>query len=412
MPNNGTWASGDELLVHLFGELPAIAPAVIALILYALAGAAALILTWRTRAWFMAIVTATAWLEALGFAARVLVIRSPSLNVYIGMQALLIITPVILPLVDYIVVGRLVALGDAGALHRWIKPHYIPRFFLASDVFTLMLQGAGGGLISGTDPKSRDMGRNLLLAGLFLQLGFFTAFTWLTAWAQTSKPFGLRDRTSDLVPRLGTVFACLYTTIVLMYVRNIFRTVEFIMGYDGYLATHEAFFYGFDFVPIFGSVLIFCVWHFGYYMPPPAKGAAAGSSFAAAGSSSAVSPVSKLEMMEAGQQGEHFQKEGKQVAVAESSADAAVGSAVAASGPAAAFSGSSGGSRSNSGVRTCWTCPARGAAGSSSSRGGAATAAAAGPGSSGSSLPVSSLPLGFAAERQNVVVVIPASGDQ
>lgn len=92
-------------------------------------------------------------------------------------------------------------------------------------------QGAGGGLISGTDPKSRDMGRNLLLAGLFMQLGFFTCFSWLTAWVQTSKDFALRDRTAaaGLVPRLGTVFACLYTTIVLMYLRNIFRTVEFIM---------------------------------------------------------------------------------------------------------------------------------------------------------------------------------------
>ncbi|KAG2425793.1 hypothetical protein HXX76_013418 [Chlamydomonas incerta] len=388
MPNNGTWATGDDLLVQLFGEMPAIAPAVIALILYALAGLVALLLTWRTRAWFMCVVTITAWLEALGFAARVIVINSPNLNVYIGMQALLIITPVILPLVDYIVVGRLVALGDAAALHRWIKPVYIPRFFLASDVFTLMLQGAGGGLISSTDPKSRDMGRNLLLAGLFLQLGFFTAFTALTAWAQTNRGFGLRERSKALIPRLGTVFACLYTTIALMYLRNIFRTVEFIMGYDGYLATHEAFFYGFDFVPIFGSVLIFCVWHFGYYMP--AKGD--GSSFIS--SSTPVSPM-KLEMMEAGQQ----EKEGRQVAVAESSVAAVVGSAVAASAHAG---------RSSGGVRTCWMCPARGAGsnGSRGSDGGAGGAVATG-GSSSSALPPSSRPLGYAAERGNVVVVIP-----
>eukprot|EP00198_Chlamydomonas_reinhardtii_P000961 XP_001690296.1 predicted protein [Chlamydomonas reinhardtii] len=310
------------------------APAVLALILYALGGLVALILTCRTKAWFMSVVTITAWLEALGFAARVMVINSPNLNVYIGMQALLIITPVILPLVDYIVVGRLVGLGDPAALHRWIKPVYIPRFFLASDVFTLMLQGAGGGLISGTDPKSRDMGRNLLLAGLFMQLGFFTCFSWLTAWVQTSKDFALRDRTAaaGLVPRLGTVFACLYTTIVLMYLRNIFRTVEFIMGYDGYLATHEAFFYGFDFVPIFGCVVLFCVWHFGYYMP--VKGA--GSGFSA--SSTPVAPL-KLELMEAGQyqkeagqyqmEAGQYQKEGKPAAVAESSTAAVAGSAVA-----------------------------------------------------------------------------------
>ena len=55
-----------------------------------------------------------------------------------------------------------------------------------------------------------------------------------------------------------SVFGALHATMVLVYIRNIFRIVEFSQGFYGYLATHEEFFYGFDFAVVFGHVGVWC----------------------------------------------------------------------------------------------------------------------------------------------------------
>lgn len=53
-----------------------------------------------------------------------------------------------------------------------------------------------------------------------------------------------------------------------MYVRNVFRFIKFTQGYDGYLASHETYFYIFDFALIFSSFLLYLWFHFGLYMTP------------------------------------------------------------------------------------------------------------------------------------------------
>ncbi|GFR44602.1 hypothetical protein Agub_g5885 [Astrephomene gubernaculifera] len=251
----------EQILIQYFHEIPKSAPAYAALVLYFIGGLIVFFQSWKTKAWFMTVVSATAWLEVIGFGFRVAMIASPDRLVFIMMQCFLIITPVILPLVDYIVVGRLMRFGDGSKL--FMKPHWVARFFLTSDFFCLFLQGGGGGLISSDNPKSQQLGQKVILIGLFGQLGFFTFFTFLTVYIQRSKSFALQERV--VVP--SQIFTCLYVTIAMMYVRNIFRCVEFIMGYDGYLASHEEFFYAFDFAMIFGCILVFSALFFGYYMP-------------------------------------------------------------------------------------------------------------------------------------------------
>ncbi|KAG2488286.1 hypothetical protein HYH03_013136 [Edaphochlamys debaryana] len=265
-PSSPSPMTDMEEFDRLFASWPVSAPAYVALVLFVLGGLVCLVLTIRSRAWFMTTVTVTAWLEALGYVFRLVFIEHPNMNVYIMMQCLLIITPVILPLVDYVVVGRLMMLGDPQ--HLSFRPVWVARLFFASDILTLSIQGAGGAMISSTDLQTQDMGTSLMLIGLSLQLGFFTLFTCLALWMQHSAKFALKERAN---PK-PQIFWCLYSTIALMYIRNIFRVVEFVMGYDGALATHEEYLYGFDFVPIFLCVVIFCVYHYGFLLPEGAGG--------------------------------------------------------------------------------------------------------------------------------------------
>ncbi|KXZ51322.1 hypothetical protein GPECTOR_13g809 [Gonium pectorale] len=255
--------SKEEFLMRVFHEIPKEVPAYIALFLYFAVGAVMLFLTYRTRAWFMLCVTVTAWFEVIGFAIRLLMIKgpNPTLGQFIGMQAILIITPVLLPIADYIMVGRLMTQGDASKLR--IKPHWVARLFTASDIISLVVQSGGAGLISSDNPSTQKMGTGVMLVGLALQLGFFSCFTVIAVYVHKSRVFALRN-----AEYWRPVFLCMYLTIALMYVRNIFRVAEFATGYDGYLASHEVFFYVFDFAVLFVCICVFCCYHYGFYPVP------------------------------------------------------------------------------------------------------------------------------------------------
>lgn len=145
--------------------------------------------------------------------------------------------------------------------------NFVAKMFTASDIFCLILQSAGGGLFASSDPHTQQMGRNLLLIGLLLQMGFFTFFSFLVVYADYSPDIELRGP-------LGSrkLFFCLYANISLMFIRNIFRVFEFALGFGNPLSTKEVFLYIFDFVPIYCCFILFCVLHFGFFLGGSARG--------------------------------------------------------------------------------------------------------------------------------------------
>jgi hypothetical protein len=181
---------------------------------------------------------------------------------------MLIVPPVLLAVVEYIAVGRLLAMSAAGRASRLSK--WVTRAFTASDVLCLLIQGGGGGLAGSGDDRLRTMGSRVMLVGLALQLGFFSAFTAVTVHVQREPRFGFAG-----ARRVRPLFAAIYATVALMFLRNIFRVVEFGLGYTGYLATHEVFFYCFDLAPILSCFVIFTLFHYGLYLPVAAEVAAA-----------------------------------------------------------------------------------------------------------------------------------------
>ena len=249
----------DTVIFRWFHEYPKIAPAVIALVLYLLAGAAILVVTIRARSWFMLTITVTAVLEFAGYAARVHMLQNPSMGPYVTSKALLIISPVLLSIVNYITVGRILRYVDTSK--GWLKPAWVGWIFTASDIFCLLLQGSGGGLSASVDASSRTLGKNLLLVGLAIQMFFFTIFLCITVYIHRCRAYNLMGN-----EQFRPIFIGLYSTIGLMYVRNVFRFIEFTQGHLGYLATHEAYFYIFDFALIFSCFLLYYFYHMGYYL--------------------------------------------------------------------------------------------------------------------------------------------------
>ena len=105
-----------------FGQIPKEGAAIFALIVFFLVGCANLAITCKTKSWFMLTVAFTAALEVAGYAFRIVMLHKPTYGSYVAMQALLIISPIFLALVDYSAVGKLMRLADG---HGWLNPSWV-----------------------------------------------------------------------------------------------------------------------------------------------------------------------------------------------------------------------------------------------------------------------------------------------
>ena len=252
------YTGNNAEIYYYFHQIPKEAPAIFALVIFTLMGLVNLGITCKTRAWFMLIVAATAGLEAAGYACRIVMLNKPGYGAYVAMQALLIISPIFLALVDYAATGKLMRMAHGGGC---LNPAWVARGFFASDILCLAIQGGGAGLSSSETASSLNISKALLIVGLVLQLVFFTCFTSLTLYINVKRKYGLRG-----VREFTPIFICLYCTIGCLYIRSIFRLIEFSGGWFGYVATHESFFYCFDFLMTFLCFVIFTVLHFGFYL--------------------------------------------------------------------------------------------------------------------------------------------------
>lgn len=114
----------QEEIYQWFHDIPKEAPAIFALAFIFLFGCINFAITCKTRTWFMLIVAFTAGLEVAGYICRVIMLHHPAYGPYVSMQALLIISPIFLALVDYDAVGKLIKMGGAaGALKSgpWVS---------------------------------------------------------------------------------------------------------------------------------------------------------------------------------------------------------------------------------------------------------------------------------------------------
>lgn len=254
----GGYTGLDAHIYQWFHQIPKQAPAIFALIMFALMGSINLGITIKTRAWFMLTIAFTAGLEVGGYACRIVMLHNPGYNPYVAMQALLIVSPIFLALVDYSATGKLMRMAHGGGR---LHPGWVAKGFFASDILCLAIQGGGAGLSSSEKSGNQNIAKMLLIVGLVLQLIFFTIFTSITLYMNLNRKYGLRG-----VKAFRPIFICLYSTIALMYIRSIFRVVEFSGGWFGNVATHEAYFYCFDFLMIFFCFVIFTWYHFGFYL--------------------------------------------------------------------------------------------------------------------------------------------------
>ncbi|KAL2817579.1 RTA1 like protein [Aspergillus granulosus] len=224
---------------------------------------------WRGRArYFLAFVIGGVF-QIIGYICRIIAHdNKESIPIYSIQTILILLAPPLYAASIYMVLGRLIAFLHAEKLSV-ISVRWMTKIFVAGDVIAFVMQAAGGGIMATGTIENYELGEDITVGGLAVQLAFFSVFM------VTCGIFHRRIRQSptheatalsaSLREQKGrgweTVLVGLYIASILILVRSIFRVIEYVQGNDGYLISHEVFMYVFDSALMFLTMVVMNVCH-------------------------------------------------------------------------------------------------------------------------------------------------------
>ncbi|EEP79209.1 predicted protein [Uncinocarpus reesii 1704] len=204
-------------------------------------------------------------MEVLAYAIRCASVEQPgSIPLYALSSSLVVIAPVFICASLYMLMGRLIRAGIPEAKNQQrifgIPPHWLPRIFVTSDVFSFLTQASGSGIASAGnwEGSEKEAGTNVLIGGLALQLATFSLFLVIVLVFH-QRVHSLRRSVDD---NLKKVLIGLYISGLFIWLRCVYRLIEFALGIDGYPFSHEWCLYVLEACP-----MLFALCALGYYHP-------------------------------------------------------------------------------------------------------------------------------------------------
>ncbi|KAK6209284.1 hypothetical protein LQW54_006388 [Pestalotiopsis sp. IQ-011] len=243
---------------------PSLAAAVVFVSLFAITTILHLVQLIRKRTWYFIPFVIGGIFETIGYIGRtVSATQTPNwtLNPYIIQTLLLLIAPALFAASVYMILGRIVRLVD-GAPHSIIPVQWLTKIFVATDVISFFMQGAGGGMLSSAKNQSGlELGENIIIGGLVVQLVGFSVFIVVASifhWRTVRQP---TEASRTIAVDWQRFMYVLYAVSALILVRSVFRTVEYAQGFGGSLQQSEVWLYVFDATLMFLASALLVVWH-------------------------------------------------------------------------------------------------------------------------------------------------------
>ncbi|KAL9594712.1 MAG: hypothetical protein Q9219_006876 [cf. Caloplaca sp. 3 TL-2023] len=236
-----------------YGYLPSIAPGVVFSILFGLT------MTWhayqafRTRTGWLSVFAVGALGELVGWIARAVANDCAySVPVFQLQLSVLIISPTFITAGIYVILSRMIPL--VGTEKSPIKPRTYLFIFITVDIISLAIQAAGGGKAAAGFSKGTDTetGTNIMVAGIIFQMVSIIVFEVLFCLVIfRALPQITASRPLFLLSGATTV------SVACILVRSVYRTIELLQGWRGYLITRERYFIALDGTMILLSLLVY-----------------------------------------------------------------------------------------------------------------------------------------------------------
>ncbi|KAL1410302.1 hypothetical protein Q8F55_004308 [Vanrija albida] len=265
-------------------------------------------------------------LEVIGWAGRVWSSQNPhAFDPFIMQITCLIIGPVFFSAWDYTMLGACIArLGPQFAV---LGAKWYLMVFIVADVVSLVLQaiGGGGASVAAQDGKDTSKSTNIMVAGILFQLAATTIFAVLAAdfmyRVVFNKPYAFRERQiarahskalakqaeaaggtelmpasnesvlstdpKDTAPADGApaapdaadirgvqyLLGGVAVATLLIVVRGVYRSIELLQGWNGYIITHEPYFIWLDGFPMILCMTVLAVAYPGWLLSQTHAGA-------------------------------------------------------------------------------------------------------------------------------------------
>ncbi|KAL4953824.1 RTA1 like protein-domain-containing protein [Aspergillus filifer] len=221
---------------------------------------------WK-RTWWTSVFAIGSLTEVIGWAGRTWSAECPYNGQAFLMQiTTLIIAPTFYTAGVYVLLGRFIQiLGRDSSI---LSPRVYLFIFVTCDIVSLVVQAVGGAMASiaaNQEDGNTDPGTNIMVAGIIFQMASITIFVLCAAdfVRRTLRRRLLQHLMGSVVPLL----AAMIFSVICIYIRSIYRTIELLEGWDGYLITTERFFIALDGAMMVLAVAIFNFVHPGWFLP-------------------------------------------------------------------------------------------------------------------------------------------------
>jgi len=216
--------------------------------------------------------------------------QSPNwtLGPYVMQSTLLLIAPALFAASIYMELGRIIILVHAEQ-YSLVRVKWLTKIFVTGDVLSFLMQASGkdvfsilylldtycyswiktrltpfintGAGLMVKDASTMGTGRNVIIAGLFVQIVFFCFFLCSALVFQSRiLKYPTSQSEAPYIPWRKHMYA-LHASSLLILIRSVFRVIEYIEGQDGFLMHNEVFLYMFDALLMFLVMVVFIVIH-------------------------------------------------------------------------------------------------------------------------------------------------------
>ncbi|KAI9357107.1 RTA1 like protein-domain-containing protein [Pilaira anomala] len=252
-------------VLRFYGKIPSVPLASVSLAVFALFALGFTYYIYRKKSSrFLYILPFTALMEVGGYAMRIVcAVDYTDLGRFLGSTVLLLLAPNALCLVNYKAIGEVIRLSNVKSKKFWLRTRFVTWFFFSSDILAFVLQGGGSSMQ--TSIKAMKTGQAITLIGLAIQLFFLACFACISIYVHRSPKYQFRTQSNP--NPMKKLFLCLYITLGFLYIRSIYRVLEYAYGYTGPIARSEWAFYVFDTLMIFFSFVTYAVFYLGDCLP-------------------------------------------------------------------------------------------------------------------------------------------------
>ncbi|KAJ5934303.1 hypothetical protein N7466_003850 [Penicillium verhagenii] len=218
----------------------------------------------QKRSWFFIPFVIGGIFETVGYAARhYSAEQTPDWTTmsYVIQELFLLLAPSFFAASIYMILGRIIRLLNADS-NSLIRPNWLTKIFVTGDVLSFLMQSSGGGMLAtAKSTSSMNLGENIIVGGLFVQVvsfGFFIIISIIFHRRMLATPLHYMVKTQIPWTRYMMV---LYAASALILIRSIYRVAEYIQGSTGYLQSKEVFVYICDATLMVICCLLFNAFH-------------------------------------------------------------------------------------------------------------------------------------------------------